>query len=69
MSEKWNVEKPGEYGKTKKGGTRKIADAPIPCPHPGHEPPSHMVFPPGTYEHVCPACGHKTIFTVPFISC
>lgn len=62
---------PGE-GKTKRiaetrkqGGTRKIADAPPPpCRDPEHEPPKMMVFEPGTYEHICPTCGKKTIFTV-----
>ena len=23
-----------------------------------------QVFEPGTYEHTCPACGYKTVFTV-----
>lgn len=44
--------------------TRKIAEAQKPCAHPEHNPPRHMVFRPGTYEHTCPACGFKTIFTV-----
>ena len=46
--------------------TRKIRDAsPPPCLSPEHEPPKHMVFEPGTYEHECPACGRKIVFTVP----
>ena len=57
--------------------TRKIADLPeptdgwflhkgiTPCHHPEHNPPGTMVFPPGIYEHECPACGKKTRFTVP----
>ena len=45
--------------------TRKIADLPEDktCRHPEHEPPKHMVFPSGVYEHECPACGHKRVFT------
>lgn len=35
-----------------------------PCFHPEHNPPQHIVLAPGIYEHECPACGHKTIFTV-----
>lgn len=32
------------------------------CRHPEHEPPSHMLIPPGKqYRHVCPGCGRKTI--------
>ena len=46
---------------------RKIADPPKICTHPEHKIPSHMVFAPGTYEHVCPGCGKKTIFTVPLV--
>lgn len=38
------------------------------CICPEHNPPSHMVFQAGTHEHVCPACGHKTIFYVPEIT-
>jgi hypothetical protein len=37
------------------------------CRHPEHKPPMHIVLEPGTYEHTCPACGNKTIFTVPLI--
>lgn len=37
------------------------------CNHPEHNPPSHRVFEPGTYEHTCPACGKKIIFEVPQI--
>jgi len=39
-----------------------------PCTHPEHNPPSHMVFQPGRYEHTCPSCGKKTVFTVPSIT-
>lgn len=45
--------------------TKKIADEPpMPCRHPEHKPPSMRVFELGTYEHTCPACGQKTVFTV-----
>lgn len=52
--------------------TRKIEDfqeEDTPCWHPEHNPPSHMVFPPGKCVHVCPGCGHKITFTVPRIFC
>lgn len=49
-------------------GTRKIADPPGFCRHPEHRPPMFKVFSPGTYEHVCPGCKHKMIFTVPLIT-
>jgi hypothetical protein len=50
--------------------TRKIAELTQEelCTHPEHNPPQHMVFSPGTYEHECPACGKKTIFVVPLYS-
>ena len=35
-----------------------------PCVNPEHNPPGHMVFPNGVYEHTCPGCGNKIIFTV-----
>lgn len=48
-----------------KGGTRKIADVPPrPCQHPEHNPPGMCVFEPGVYEHTCPECKKKKIFTV-----
>lgn len=49
--------------------TRKIADIPEACRHPEHNPPSHQVFEPGVYEHVCPACGARTVFRVNRITC
>lgn len=52
--------------------TRKIADLPKPedppCSHPEHNPPTHMAFEPGTYEHECPSCHRKTVFDVGFWS-
>lgn len=48
---------------------KKIANVPIPCNHPEHEPPTHIVLRPGVYEHTCPACGTKRVFTVNPIFC
>ena len=39
------------------------------CSHPDHNPPSHMVFQPGSYEHVCSGCKRKMMFTVNGIYC
>lgn len=47
--------------------TEKISEPDPPCRHPEHLPPSHMVFPPGTWKHTCPACGKVTVFKVPQI--
>ncbi len=50
--------------------TKKIGDLPEPwkkpqlCMNSEHNPPSHMVFPPGVYEHTCPGCGNKITFAV-----
>ncbi len=44
--------------------TKRISDLPVPCSHLEHEPPRHRVFEPGVYEHTCPACGARQIFTV-----
>ena len=46
-----------------KRGLRKIGDI-KPCLHLEHGPPRHIVLGPGTYEHICPACGKRTVFTV-----
>jgi hypothetical protein len=43
---------------------KKLADAPVPCFDPEHNPPSHIVLEPGTWEHTCPGCGKKTVFRV-----
>lgn len=47
---------------------RKIEDRedwiPKICSSPDHNPPQHMVFPSGVYEHECPLCGRITVFTV-----
>ncbi len=47
--------------------TRKIADIPTHCRNPEHDPPSMRVFEPDVYEHTCPGCGKKTVFSVPRI--
>jgi hypothetical protein len=44
--------------------TRKIADLPKPCRHPDHDPPKHMVFDDGVYEHTCAGCGQTQRFEV-----
>lgn len=51
----------------RKQATRKIAEPERQrlCNDPQHNPPSMYCFSPGTYEHTCPACGVKKIFTVP----
>lgn len=49
--------------------TIKIAEPEKICTHPEHDPATHQVFEPGTYEHTCPACGKKQIFTVPNVTC
>ncbi len=39
-----------------------------PCVSSQHNPPSHMVIPPGkVYRHVCPSCGREVILRPPFI--
>ncbi len=52
-------------------GTRKIAELPrsMRCRHPEHNPPTHMVFSPGVYEHTCPQCCATIRFTVGEVSC
>ena len=51
--------------------TRKIAEPHCTrtCSHPEHNPPSHVVFEPGLYEHECPACGRKVRFWVHGFTC
>jgi hypothetical protein len=44
--------------------TKKIADDERPCMDPEHDPPKHMVYRPGTYEHTCPGCSRKIVFRV-----
>ncbi len=44
--------------------TRKIADLPMPCRHPEHDPPKHVAFSPGLYEHECPSCGRRQYFSI-----
>lgn len=46
---------------------RKIADIDEKftcCKHPEHLPPAHIYLSNGVYEHTCPGCGNKTIFTI-----
>ena len=46
---------------------KKIKEPEKVCLNPEHNPPTHIVLSPGTYEHVCPGCGKKTVFEVPQI--
>ena len=47
-------------------GTRKIAEPPPPpCRDLQHDPAGMIVRDPGTYEHICPSCGKRQIFTIP----
>lgn len=39
------------------------------CRHPEHNPPGHIVLPPGEHEYTCPGCGQKTTFTVQSPEC
>lgn len=36
----------------------------MPCIHPEHNPPMHMVYSTGENEHTCPGCGHSIRFFV-----
>jgi hypothetical protein len=54
--------------KNPKGGTRKLKDIPFGCQDKEHNPPMYQYFEPGVYEHECPTCGKKKIFTVPRIT-
>lgn len=38
----------------------------LPCFHPEHNPPMHMVYPPGEHYCICPSCGHVITFEVPY---
>ena len=66
MSKVSNLKAPSDSALGQVGGTRRVGDLPggPPCPSPEHDPPAHMVYRPGVYEHVCPRCGRKTTFTV-----
>ena len=48
----------------KVSGTRRIGDLPVKCTHPLHDPATFRVYEPGVYEHVCPGCFSKMIFTI-----
>jgi hypothetical protein len=39
------------------------------CQSREHDPPKMIVLQPGTHTYQCPACGHKTTFEVPLITC
>lgn len=50
--------------------TRKIGELPkdfmfpARCTHPEHDPPKHMVYQQGIYEHECPGCHRVVQFVV-----
>lgn len=46
--------------------TKKIANLPKneTCRDREHNPPNMIVYEDGVYEHTCPSCGNKIIFTV-----
>lgn len=48
---------------------RKIKEPEPICLSPEHLPASMVVRSPGTYEHICPSCGERTVFTVPSVVC
>jgi hypothetical protein len=35
------------------------------CIHPEHNPPHHILLPPGLYEYTCPGCGYTQPIRVP----
>jgi hypothetical protein len=39
------------------------------CHHPEHNPATMKYREPGLYRHTCPACGVKTEFEVPLVTC
>lgn len=45
----------------------RVKEPELPCLHPEHAPPAHMVYRPGTYRYTCPRCGKVTTFAVPAI--
>lgn len=52
--------------------TRKIGEVDnekMRCRDPEHNPPTHIVYEPGIWEHECPRCGRKVRFVVPRIEC
>lgn len=57
------------YSNKLPSGLRKIEDVEYPCLSREHIPPSHIVLKPGKYEYTCPACGERTVFTVPAVMC
>ena len=54
------------------GGLKRISNNEWdekPCLSPEHNPPTHIVLQPGTYEYTCPSCGKTVRFIVPSITC
>lgn len=44
--------------------TKNLGDEKRRCEDPSHDPPSMITLDPGVWEHTCPSCRHKTVFTV-----
>lgn len=51
-------------GIKEKQNTIKIAEPEKVCNHRSHNPPSHRVYSPGTWQHTCPGCGNIIVFTI-----
>ena len=49
-------------------GLKKISSPKKECTHLEHKPPMFYLYDPGTYEYVCPGCGHVYTFTVPEVT-
>jgi len=49
--------------------TVKISEPPKVCMSKDHNPATHVVRSPGTYQHTCPSCGASVTFTVPMVIC
>lgn len=48
----------------KQSGFEDAPDTISPCRHPNHNPPSHLLIPPGKqYRHICPLCRVETVIT------
>lgn len=58
-----------QWPQSRKRGFRKIDDPEDKvCRDPAHNPPSHIVLQPGTYEYTCPSCGNVQVIKVPKIT-
>lgn len=54
----------------KSGGFFDLPKGMKPCLRPEHQPPRHLVIPPGKgYRHICPSCGKETVMIPMQITC